>query len=71
MKFFYNLKFSHKMSLLGLLMLITIAAPTWHLQKRLTEAVDFTQQEISGLPIADCRSYIAADGFGATTSWSK
>lgn len=53
MKFFYNLKFSHKMSLLGLLMLITIAAPTWHLQKRLTEAVDFTQQEISGLPIAD------------------
>lgn len=53
MIFFYNLKFSHKMSLLGLLMLITIAAPTWHLQKRLSEAVSFTEQEIKGVPIAD------------------
>ncbi len=53
MKFFYNLKFSHKMSLLGLLMLITIAAPTWHLQSRLAEAVSFTDQEIKGIPIAD------------------
>lgn len=53
MKFFYNLKFSYKMMLLGLLMLVTIGAPTWHLQKRLLEAVQFTEQEISGMPVAD------------------
>jgi methyl-accepting chemotaxis protein len=53
MKFFYNLKFSHKMLLLGLLMIVAIAAPTWHLQKRLVEALQFTEQEISGQPFAD------------------
>ena len=53
MKFFYNLKFSYKMLLLGLLMIITIAAPTWHLQKRLVEALQFTEQEIAGQPFAD------------------
>jgi len=53
MKFFYNLKFSYKMLLLGLLMLLTIAAPTWHLQKRLVEALQFTEQEIAGQPLAD------------------
>ncbi|HAT41610.1 MAG TPA: hypothetical protein DCS87_07755 [Rheinheimera sp.] len=53
MKFFYNLKFSHKMMLLGLLMLVTIGAPTWHLQKRLLEAVEFTELEVAGMPMAD------------------
>ena len=53
MKFFYNLKFSQKMLLLGLLMIVAIAAPTWHLQKRLVEALQFTEQEIAGQPFAD------------------
>lgn len=53
MNFFYNLAFSKKMSLLGLLMLATIAAPTWHLQVRLVAALDYTEKEIASLPLAD------------------
>lgn len=53
MNFFYNLKFSYKMLLLGLLMLVTVAAPTLHLYNRLVSAADSTSLEIKGVPVTD------------------